>query len=390
MLQMYGRRILIVVVVVYLLCSLPGVVEEMLAQQSIELTHEVSYPEGLSFLSTVRELSDGSVMFADPLGQVMVKWNAETGAADTLGRVGQGPQEYRQPDAVFPLPADSTLLLDLGNSRLTVVGPDGVFGETHPVMRPRSEGFPMTIMPRYTDAQGRIYFYQSGYRRGARADSAFVARLDRGTDVVDTIGVLRIPIPEFDRVGNDMVMTRGPLLPRDDWAVGLDGSVAIVRVADYTVEWILGDGSVVRGDPTAYRQVRISSAEQERWADEALANQMSMTSSMSRDGGAVEMRMMRGGGSRPELARVEWPDVLPPFHAERIRVSEEGELWVERYSSAGSAPVIDVFDGQGNKTGEVTLPAGSRVVGFGDGVVYLARADEFDLQWLARYRIGGR
>jgi hypothetical protein len=49
--------------------------------------------------------------------------------------------------------------------------------------------------------------------------------------------------------------------------------------------------------------------------------------------------------------------------------------------------VIDVFDGSAKKTGEVLLPVGCRVVGFGRGTVYLARTDQDDLQWLERYRI---
>jgi hypothetical protein len=62
-------------------------------------------------------------------------------------------------------------------------------------------------------------------------------------------------------------------------------------------------------------------------------------------------------------------------------------LWVERYVEAGDNPQFDVFDGEGAKRGELRLPAGRQIVGFGDGTVYLARIDEDDLQWLERYRM---
>jgi hypothetical protein len=37
--------------------------------------------------------------------------------------------------------------------------------------------------------------------------------------------------------------------------------------------------------------------------------------------------------------------------------------------------------------GRVALPADTRLVGFGNGTVYLARSDEDDLQYLQRYRL---
>jgi hypothetical protein len=218
-------------------------------------------------------------------------------------------------------------------------------------------------------------------------DSAFVARYDRATEKVDTLGTLRVPKLEFERVGSNMAITRGPLMPMDDWAVASDGAVAVIHAADYSVEWILPDGSVVAGSATPYESIDITSAEQERWADEAYANQLTMTAVSSRDGGTVQSGFRRGGGGRPDLEPVEWPDNLPPFRPDRSHVSPHGDVWVQRYQQAGAAPIVDIFDRQGSKRCDVMLPVGRRVVGFGSGVVYLAYSDEFDLQWLERYRI---
>ena len=106
-------------------------------------------------------------------------------------------------------------------------------------------------------------------------------------------------------------------------------------------------------------------------------------------GGERSVSLRRGGGGRPttDLDSFEWPDVTPPFRYGRATVSPDGALWVERYVPAGADPVIDVFDGEGHAVGAITLPAARRVVGFGQGTVYLARTDEFDLQWLERYRL---
>ena len=73
------------------------------------------------------------VLVADPVGEVLVRADFGTGRADTLGGVGSGPQEYRSPDRVLPLPADSSLLVDLGNGRLTVVSPRGDFADWVPM-----------------------------------------------------------------------------------------------------------------------------------------------------------------------------------------------------------------------------------------------------------------
>ena len=71
-------------------------------------------------------------------------------------------------------------------------------------------------------------------------------------------------------------------------------------------------------------------------------------------------------------------------------VAPDGNLWVERFVSAGTPPKIDVFDARGIKTGDITLRAGRRVAGFGDGVVFLVYTDDVGLQWVERYRMVGR
>jgi len=62
-------------------------------------------------------------------------------------------------------------------------------------------------------------------------------------------------------------------------------------------------------------------------------------------------------------------------------------LWVLRSRAATDPiPLIDVFDQRGSLVSQVRLPQDRRVIGFGNGVVYLAHTDSDDLQWLERYR----
>jgi len=64
----------------------------------------------------------------------------------------------------------------------------------------------------------------------------------------------------------------------------------------------------------------------------------------------------------------------------------EGDLRVERFVAAAEFQILDVFDDQGRNRGELALPVGCRIAGFGEGDPYQACADEYDAGWLGRYR----
>jgi hypothetical protein len=357
------------------------------AQQTVQLAPDGAFPESFSYLGIVREMPDGRVMVADPLGQALVIADLASGTADTLGGVGAGPQEYKQPDRVFALPGDSTLLLDLGNTRLTVIGPDGTFGETYSVSQSEGAGM-LLVLPRAVDGDGNPYYLHQAFGPGGPPDSATIRRFDRRTGQSQIIGSVKLPAVEESGGQGRRMLRMVPLSPRDDWAVAPDGRVAIVRAGDYSVEWVHPDGHVVAGPPQEYEPVRVRKAEKQEWLDESGREGVSVGVMMG-GGGERSVTLRRGGGGGParDIDSFEWPDVTPPFRYGRAVVSPDGALWVERYVPAGTDPMIDVFDGEGHKVGAITLPAARRVVGFGDGTVYLARTDEYDLQWLERYRL---
>jgi hypothetical protein len=361
------------------------------AQTEEHLTKpDATYPEGLALVQTVRELSDGRVMVADPLGQILIIVDLKAGTADTLGGVGQGPEEYRQPDAVYALPGDATLLVDLGNARLTTVGPDGSFGETMSITKgqPGPGGGLVMIIPRGVDSQGRLYFRPFGGMRRGVPDSTAVARYDRGSDAIDTIAKVKLPDMKQSTSGganNQSVMIRPvPLSPEDAWAVGWDGRVAIARASDYHLEWIHPDGQIVTGSAVEYDPVGIETADKEEWA-EGLANGLSV--SMAIENGQRRIQFGRGGGSsNPDLDSFEWPDAKPAFVASGVFVTPEGDAWVQRSVSAGEPVRFDVFGTDAELKSLVTIPAGSDVVGFGAGTVYVISTDDLGLQWLQRYK----
>lgn len=353
------------------------------------------HPDDFGLVGSVRELSDGRVLVADPLGRILVSIAPDLGEATPLGREGEGPAEYRQPDAVWPLPGDSTLLVDLGNARITVLGPDGHFGRTRPLMLSPFEpgrGTLSMMLPRGVDAVGRVYF--DGARQGpggALLDSVPVLRFDPATERVDTLARVRAPEMSTASSGssdNQQVrITPVPLSAADAWAVAPDGSVAVVRASDYRVEWVR-DGQVtsVGPSPTPER-IAIGRAEREEWADEQQRN-AGIGVGVTVENGEVSVVTSRRSGQRPaDLAALPWPDAKPLFDPASARVDETGRVWVRRSQPADVAPLYDVFDRNGSHLSAVRFPERRRLVGFGEGVLYAVAVGDFDLLTLERYAL---
>lgn len=355
--------------------------------QSTILSLDGSFAEPFGYVGGVRELSNGNLLLADPLGQTLAIIDLESGTADTLGRVGAGPSEYRHPDALYSLAADSSLLVDLGNARFLVLGPSGEFVSTLSMTQVDDGGGLTIISPRFVDAAGRLYYEPEHLSAGSGPDSASIVRFDRTDGRIDTVGAVGLPRADRSKASGGVMLSRRAFVPRDDWAVSADGRVAIVHAADYSIEWIQSNGTRVRGPANDYPAVRVGRREKEQWIDEFFGERVSVRTQRTADG-RRSMQLTRGSsGPRPDVDSYEWPDRMPAFRAGRTIVAPDGTLWVERYVSADAQPIVDVFDARGSKQEEISLPSGRRVVSFGEGHVYLVRKDEVDLQWLERYRI---
>src|SRR5262245_39354723 len=84
----------------------------------------------------VRELRDGRVLISDRLDRGVVVATFGTNDVKPISRTGRGPTEYQLPTALIPLPGDSTLLFDEGNSRLAIIGPDLRIQRSFTIMLP--------------------------------------------------------------------------------------------------------------------------------------------------------------------------------------------------------------------------------------------------------------
>jgi len=358
-----------------------------------------TFPEDFGAIQTVRELPDGRVLVADPLGKALYVVDLDAGRRTVVGREGQGPDEYLQPDAVWPLPGDSTLLVDLGNGRLVALGPDLTFGPTSPITvgEPQMGRQLVFAIPQGVDGQGRVYARAlgGGMGGGAYPDSAEILRIDREARTADPAGKFKIQAVTQRTSGaannRNVAISPIPLSPEDAWGVAPDGSVFLARSSDYHVERIGPDGTVTRGPAIAFEPVKIGTGEKEEYLAEQGRSGGGISVGVEVVNGQMSMSFARGGrdsGPR-EIDQYTWPEVKPPFYGGRIPVDSRNRAWVRRHVKSGEASTYDVFDGAGNRVGTVVLESGRRVVGFGEGSVYVVAFDDLDLNYLERYALPG-
>lgn len=365
-----------------------------LAAQEVALGAAAAvHPASFSVVNSVRERGDGSILVADPLSRVLVVLSPDLARADTIGRLGGGPREYRQPDAVWALPGDSTLLVDLGNARLTTIDPTNTFVHTRPIsMGDGGDRMPPTLaLPSSADGLGGIYFTaMPAMTPQGPSDSVAVLRLPHGAEGPEQVTRVKTTSFTSQTTGSadnqNVNIAPIPLSATDVWAAGPDGSVAIARAGEVRVDWLAPDGSLTRGETLDLPAVAIRRAEREEWNEDRTSNGGGIGIEMTVENGARSMRMSRGGmGGEPDLDAMTWPDQKAPWVASSGAVDALGRFWVRRSLPAGERGLYDVFTRADGHVGSVRFPEDRRLVGFGDGSLYVVHVDDFDLQTLEKY-----
>lgn len=355
-----------------------------------------AYAEPFGLVNSVRELSTGAVMVADPLSGDLWLLDAALRTGRKIGREGSGPGEYRQPDAVWPMPGDSTLLVDLGNARLSIFSRAGVFGRSIPIVLGTftpGEGPPVTVLPRGVDERGRLYFQGSNIGPAGMLDSAAVLRFDPASARTDSVILVKGPTVARTESGSEenrqVRMRPVPFAGGDGWAVAPSGAVAVARAGTYRVDWVTPSGERRTGRAVPYERVRIGSAEKEEWAAfQQLVGGVGMR--VENENGRMSVSFARNrGGQAASMEGLTWPDVKPPFDNTSARIDASGRLWLQRHGRAGSPIRYDVFGSDGGLVASYTVARNQRVVGFGARSVYVVTFDDDGLQTLARYAMPG-
>jgi hypothetical protein len=373
------------------------------AQQKVALGKPLAETEeSFTQISSIRELPSGKVLVSDSRDKIVQLVDLAGGTMTKVGREGSGPGEYAFAGTLIGLPDGSTLLHDLLNRRFLTIGADGKPGAFLELPRPPASTTangdgpargPM-IMGGITnvrgyDARGRIYFSGSPFSAtGGTADSVPLLRWDRVKPTFDTVGFVRQPAGFASRTqsGGNVQVRMGVtkrFTPAETWGVAGDGSIVRVFPEPYRIAWLTGKGQAALGPVVPYTPMKVTEADKKEVID-----------NLRRSPGTTIMLGGPGGSARTSNAAPnfqapppEFADTKPPYDGQgAVQVAPEGEVWILRTRPAGDkVPSYDVFDKSGKLIKKVSLNPNSRVVGFGRGVVYVARTDEDDLQYLQRF-----
>jgi hypothetical protein len=262
------------------------------------------------------------------------------------------------------------------------------------------------------DGSGRLVFLGAGKPipgSPTPQDSAPLIAVDLRSRRVDTLtkllraGQYEMKRVESPEIGQFWVIPTNPMPRGDDWAVLADGSVAVMRVQDYHVDWIrpgtkiaptgklpfawmrLDDSAKVAFmDSTkaviavleAERQKRIAADPTAVFRTEFPPGRPLVVLSMAQS--QMVARMPKEPTPPPEayVPSSSLPDYAPPFAPGAVSADMDGNLWVRTSIVVSGGSIYDVINNMGVLVDRVQLPARRVIAGFGrGGIVYMGVRD---------------
>ncbi len=363
--------------------------------------------ENVGLAVTVRGTSDGHVLVGAGGRQRVYAFDSTllkfTIVADSGTGTGVVPIRTT---GLIPYTGDTTLLPDFGANALQVL--DATGKTVRSIAPPHAAdlmylGIPAAFGRPGIDAKGRL-IYRSLLRPNFRpaptpsgsqktemtpinADSAPILRGDFDTRGVDTLAWMKTP--SQGRMAMEMKenlaggpptvtmrMMMNPFQMSDEWALLSDGTIAIVRVQDYHIDWIDPDGAHRSSAKMPMDWRRYTDAERTQRVDsiKKLIDQQLQSALKAQSGaGAPQMKM-----DVSVVPDSEFPQFWPPIEPGSVLPDLDAHLWILPTTSVNSAGgfTYDVVNRNGEVFERVQLPKGHVLVGFGaHGVVYLTKSD---------------
>lgn len=310
--------------------------------------------EGLTAITSVRELSDGRVLITDPRERRVVLYDFKAANTTPIGRAGSGPGEYRNAAPITALAADSSIMIDGLARRWLLYFGAAVVG-TVPV---EASHLPRGAIIVGVDTIGSIGLTVPG-ESPTGSDSARVLALSRGSGTVSEIAKLAPPpVPRDPKAPRAWSAYEKAFRTRDGWT-------AVVRIAPYRVDWISPRLETRKGAPLAIPRVRVTSREKTEF---------------------MKLRFGESPVQKPELIP-DWPSEVPPLDvAYPLVEAPNGELLVPRTRSAEHPTLrYDVVSRTGRLLRQIVLPPRTFVIASGRRSLYTVFRDEDDLEVLQRH-----
>lgn len=342
-----------------------------------------SVSEPFEHVSSVRELDDGRLIVAEDAAHFrlsVVDWR--TGAAESIGREGAGPGEYRSIGRIVALPADSSLVTDPRNARWLVLDGARIVGS----VRHGPGSLRNAQIPLGADARGRVLelegfaFPTPPTHRVVpwypNAESLLVLLTRRDSSAVDTVahirgryrGTRQAISPKGERVGGMAIVWDlvNPLAAEDQALLFPDGWVAVAFGNPYRVDWITPEGNRIPGAPLPFTPQVLDDRERQH----ALA--------------VYRPTYLRAGFTVADIPG--WPRVLPPFPINALLAAPDGAVAIERTAeSRFPGRYYDIVDRTGRLVRRLRLPPNERLAGFGRLAAFVIAQDSDDLEWLSRH-----
>ena len=340
--------------------------------------------EPVSDVSSIRALDDGRVLVNDPrrrsvllfdstLQHALVVADTTSATANAYGAGLIGLTRFT---------GDSSLLEDQTTGAFVVMSADGRVariiaapGNARPLV-----GLPGNT-PRFFDQTSHLVFAAPptiflsllarefvGDTLMRGPDSSAILRRDIVTRRIDTIAMLKAPRIRqavTRRVnGGSGRAAFNPIPSSDDWTVLNDGTLAVIRVSDYHVDWIRPDGRMTSSPAIPTPSARLTDSMKVAIIDSVRANDL--RAGIGRDDAALPLAQRRVYVEPADL-----PDYKPPFISGFARSDARGNVWVRANTPADAAVVYEVINRNGVVIDRVEIPAGTTILGFGPGAVYL-------------------
>ena len=339
---------------------------------------ESTSSQQFSGITSVREISDGRLLIADRVEQVLYVLDWQTGRANAIGRSGQGPGEYNGAGWLYPLRADSTLFIEWPFTRRHIMKADRIV-----TTRPPAEDFGglRSLQIEGSDTASRILGVVGVFGPGSRlttpssADSVMLLLIDRAAQNVDTVARMKgrggvgrnIQRPSGGRPGR--LILSNPLVSEEQAALFPDGWIAVAHLEPYRVDWRSPAGRWVRGSPLPFDAVQVDLKQKCTVIERVLGTPV--------------------GDCDPSFL-IDWPEIVPAFlptlKMHTLLTASDGNLVITRTPVAAiTGTMYDIVDRQGHLAGRMQLPSGETLVGFGPHSAYVSVTDELGLQTLRRH-----
>ncbi len=344
----------------------------------------------------VRELSDRSVIVNDLQSRRVLMFDNKLAGArsviDTIGGTDPGAAAKVQAwaNTLIPYAGDSTLFVDRATQSLMVLDPKGKMARMMSLPRP---GDFVTIgsngeagEPGF-DSKGRLVYHGLPVRPApvrdaerpwlppipVQVDTAPIVRADLDTRKIDTLTQVRLNIStpfkklDVDNEGNAIMhMYVNPLGVDDPWALLSDGTIAVLSVQDYHINWVDPDGTKRSSPKMPFDWKRL---DRQRIVD-SLAPRLEQLNAQP----TITMNTPSGprtGRRQYEFLPPEkFGDYEQPVQTGALKADRKARLWIlprTSLSATGGGLLYDVVNRKGELVERVQFPKGYVLAGFGEG-----------------------